>query len=331
MTDAITPPRPLVTFALFAYNQEKYIREAVEGAFAQTYEPLEIILSDDCSSDRTYEIMQRIVAAYKGPHCVVLNRNPSNLNIGGHVNTVAALASGELIVMAAGDDISVPSRTQQLVQQWDALGRPPAVLTSDFEPIDVASKPVVLNAEAVCRGPFLIANMARGDIRGLGATAAITRSLISCFPPLQTTVRHEDRVFPFRALLLGGTVALVDKKLVQYRVVGGISRVPVKSGRDYVYRHIPALLARTLPDAIQRLSDLMAVLPGNVALQKACKAAIVDHQAWIDLTGARGFGIDVCLLKWLRKGAHRKALLKLYLKVRFVAFFDIYYRKRFCT
>lgn len=40
---------PLVTFALFAYNQEKFIREAVEGAFAQTYESLEIILSDDCS------------------------------------------------------------------------------------------------------------------------------------------------------------------------------------------------------------------------------------------------------------------------------------------
>ena len=52
-TDAApTPDRPLVTFALFAYNQEQYIREAVEGAFSQTYEPLEIILSDDCSSDR---------------------------------------------------------------------------------------------------------------------------------------------------------------------------------------------------------------------------------------------------------------------------------------
>jgi len=50
-----TTDRPLVTFALVAYNQEQYIREAVEGAFAQTYEPLEIILSDDCSSDRTVE------------------------------------------------------------------------------------------------------------------------------------------------------------------------------------------------------------------------------------------------------------------------------------
>jgi glycosyltransferase involved in cell wall biosynthesis len=57
--------RSLVTFALFAYNQEKYIREAVEGALAQTYEPLEIILSDDCSSDRTFETMREMAATAK--------------------------------------------------------------------------------------------------------------------------------------------------------------------------------------------------------------------------------------------------------------------------
>jgi glycosyltransferase involved in cell wall biosynthesis len=62
--------RSLVTFALFAYNQEKYIREAVEGALAQTYEPLEIILSDDCSSDRTFETMREMAATYDGPHQV---------------------------------------------------------------------------------------------------------------------------------------------------------------------------------------------------------------------------------------------------------------------
>jgi hypothetical protein len=52
--DTSLKERPFVTFALFVYNQEKYIREAVEGAFSQTYEPLEIILSDDCSTDRTF-------------------------------------------------------------------------------------------------------------------------------------------------------------------------------------------------------------------------------------------------------------------------------------
>ena len=64
--------RPLICFGLLAYNQEPFIREAVEGALAQTYAPLEIILSDDCSTDRTFEIMQETVAAYRGPHKVVL-------------------------------------------------------------------------------------------------------------------------------------------------------------------------------------------------------------------------------------------------------------------
>lgn len=68
MTEAtLETERPLVTFALFACNQEKYIREAVEGAFSQSYEPLEIILSDDCSSDRTFE-MREMAAEYKGAH-----------------------------------------------------------------------------------------------------------------------------------------------------------------------------------------------------------------------------------------------------------------------
>ena len=320
---------PLVTFALIAYNQEQYVAEAIAAAFAQTYSPLEIILSDDCSRDSSFEIMQRAVKEYKGPHRVILNRNSLNLNIGGHVNAVAALAEGELIVIAAGDDISHPLRTQQLIQRWNALERPPAVLCSDFEPIDSASNPVDLNGEAVCKGPFLIENMARGDICGLGATAAVSKSLFSSFPPLHTTVRHEDRVFPFRALLLGGTVAVVDEKLVQYRVEGGISREQVKSGRDFLHRHITALSERTLPDAVQRLSDLMVVLPGDVALLKACNATIADHQAWIALTKAKGFGIEACMIKWLRKGARRNALIKLYLKLRFVALFNIYYRTRF--
>jgi glycosyltransferase involved in cell wall biosynthesis len=35
--------RPLITFALLAYNQERLIREAVEHAFSQTYSPIEKI------------------------------------------------------------------------------------------------------------------------------------------------------------------------------------------------------------------------------------------------------------------------------------------------
>lgn len=114
-----TPERPLVTFALFAYNQEKYIREAVEGAFSQTYEPLEIILSDDCSTDRTFEIMQEMAAEYDGPHEVRVRRSEVNLGLIDHVCDVAEMLTGEFVVLAAGDDISRSERTARIVDIWD--------------------------------------------------------------------------------------------------------------------------------------------------------------------------------------------------------------------
>lgn len=321
--------KPLVTFALMAYNQERYVGDAIAAAFAQTYSPLEIVLSDDCSSDRTFEIMQRATDAYAGPHRIILNRNPLNLNIGGHVNTIAKISRGELIVLAAGDDISLPSRTQTLVHHWTALGCPSTVLYSDFEPIDIASASVALNGEAIYRGHFAIANMARGEIHVLGATTAVSGDVFSSFPPLRTDVRHEDRVLPFRALLLGGAVVLVDKKLVRYRVEGGISRGKVTSGRDFLYQHVAAVSVNTLPDAIQRLADLLVVWPRDVPLRNACNATITDHEARIELTKVRGHKIEVRLFHWLRSGARPRALLKLYLKLRFSRLFDFYYRSRY--
>ena len=57
---AASADRPVLTFAVVSCNQEQFVREAVEAALAQTYSPLEIILSDDCSDDRSFEIMQEM-------------------------------------------------------------------------------------------------------------------------------------------------------------------------------------------------------------------------------------------------------------------------------
>ncbi|MBE7565683.1 glycosyltransferase [Acidithiobacillus thiooxidans] len=105
-----TPVRPLVTFALFAYNQEKYIREAVVGALSQTYSPLEIILSDDCSSDRTFEIMDEMARAYDGPHLVRVVKTDRNLGGIKHYLLRGTQAMGEIVIEADGDDISKPDR-----------------------------------------------------------------------------------------------------------------------------------------------------------------------------------------------------------------------------
>src|SRR5882762_2416555 len=132
--------KPLLTFAVAAFNQERFVREAVEAAFAQTYSPLEIVLSDDCSKDRTFEIMREMAAAYRGPHKIVLNQNPVRKSIGGHVNRIVEISHGDLILAAAGDDVSLPDRTALVYHAWEEAERLPISIHSDVIQIDEHGK-----------------------------------------------------------------------------------------------------------------------------------------------------------------------------------------------
>jgi glycosyltransferase involved in cell wall biosynthesis len=208
--------RPLVSFVVIAYNAANFIREAVEGAFSQTYSPLNIILSDDCSVDDTYSIMERLANDYIGPHSVTLNRNEKNLGIGNHVNRVMALANGEFIVIAAGDDVSLPERTEHLMRTF-AEAEDIMVAFSDWIEIDGDGE----EKKVGCASPpdhfTELPEMCRNKFRGVtGATAAWHRSVFDVFGPMQKNITFEDRVIAFRAALLG-EIRYLPEPLVRYR------------------------------------------------------------------------------------------------------------------
>lgn len=218
--DIELPPieeRPLVTFALFAYNQEKYIREAVEGAFSQTYEPLEIILSDDCSTDRTFEIMQDMASEYKGPHKVVLNRNESNVGVCGHINKVYRLAKSEILVLAAGDDISMPQRTLLIVEAFNSNPKVHAVF-SDLETINELSATTLSHKSSWREGQeiTLFKLLHQGGGVGTGASYSYRNGCFNWPWELPSDIKSEDKLLPLRAMLLGGLLH-ITQPLVRYR------------------------------------------------------------------------------------------------------------------
>lgn len=199
---------PTITLALFAYNNEPYIREAVEAALAQNYDPLEIILSDDGSSDRTFEIIQDTVAGYEGPHSVRLNRNARNMGLAAHVNRVFEMVSGDIIMLAAGDDISLPSRAADTIE---AFARHPEVVMVSFvdDIIDDAgslvldrsggSDEVVFDlTDFIAAGPF-----AQRRLQISGASRAILRSVFESFGNLIPDCPAEDTPFILRSLYVG--------------------------------------------------------------------------------------------------------------------------------
>jgi glycosyltransferase involved in cell wall biosynthesis len=219
--------RPLISFALGCYNQEAFVREAVEGALAQIYSPLEIIISDDCSSDRTFDIVQQTVAAYRGPHPVRLNRNDTNLGIGGNVNRVMELCRGELVVIAAGDDVSLPMRTEVTFQAWEQFGRRPTSVCSSYTTIaaDGTEQGIGgLRGDPNDPSPF---RLLKGDLFGFlsnrrpvvcGCSHAWSPELFRQFGPLKSDL--EDLVLSFRTLAIGQMLYL-RQPLVKYRRHGG--------------------------------------------------------------------------------------------------------------
>jgi glycosyltransferase involved in cell wall biosynthesis len=91
---------PLVTISIPTYNQERYIARAIESALAQNYPNLEIIISDDASTDGTLAAAQR----YEGGRVRV---HTTGVNIGRVANyrrCLIDLSRGEWFVNLDGDD-----------------------------------------------------------------------------------------------------------------------------------------------------------------------------------------------------------------------------------
>ena len=101
---------PSISIILTGHNEEYCIRD-IRSVFEQDYEgPIEIILSDDGSSDGTFAVMQEMAAQYRGPYRLVLNRNDLSLGRGPHIRQAVELASHEWILRQDWDDCSFPWR-----------------------------------------------------------------------------------------------------------------------------------------------------------------------------------------------------------------------------
>jgi len=208
--------QPLVSVIVVSYNQEAFVREAVRSAFAQTYSPLEIVLSDDCSADRTFAIMEEEAAAYGGPHKVVLNRNPTNIGVAQHYNRAAGLATGEIIIVQDGDDVSLPGRAAKIVHAFQAPA-PVDMVCSNVLMIDKAGAALPPREAPPVVPLSLEAAAAKGSVSALGCAAAYSRALWTKYGPIDSEVLQEDVVLPFRALLERG-IRIVEEPLVKYRI-----------------------------------------------------------------------------------------------------------------
>jgi glycosyltransferase involved in cell wall biosynthesis len=193
-----------LSLVVMAYRQEAFIAETIAAAFAQDYPDLEIVLTDDASPDGTYRVMEEMAAAYRGPHRIVLNRNPQNLGLIGHVNRLFDLATSDWLIYNAGDDISEPHRARTIAE---VIARDqPHYVYSNVTDLDAAgdqlarqknrTRPEILQQKS-------LPDLAKAMSHALGASSAWHRDLFTRFGPIVETDLFEDQVLMFRARLIG--------------------------------------------------------------------------------------------------------------------------------
>lgn len=100
--------RPSISVLMPAYNADAFVRGSVESVLAQTLADLELIVVDDCSTDRTGEILRGI-----GDPRLRLYRNERNLGIVATLNRAHGLARGAYIARLDADDLSLPTRFEK--------------------------------------------------------------------------------------------------------------------------------------------------------------------------------------------------------------------------
>jgi glycosyltransferase involved in cell wall biosynthesis len=275
MTQAGAGPKAeLVSLVIMAWRQEPLLREVIAAAFAQTYQPLEIVLSDDASPDGSFAIMQEMAGAYTGPHIVRLNCNPQNLGLIGHVNRVFELAQGVLLVYNAGDDISHPDRVARLYAAF--ADTRPGMVHSNVVDMDGDGKDLPRQRDRQRHlelDGLSLADLATTKNNCIGASCAWSPRLHQVFGPITETGLFEDRVLYFRARLLGD-VAYVDDRLLRYRRGTGLS-FDRGTGDARTQRNYQIDLA-TLR---QRRLDCLRVAPDAADVLKALDAKIAKRVA----------------------------------------------------
>lgn len=236
---------------LLTYNQELYVHDSLLSILNQDYEDLEIIISDDCSTDATWEVVTKTIQSYPGSKKIILNKNSSNLGIIGNLNQALKCSTGELIFTAAGDDISLTNRCSACItfhndsnESYDLVGADVYDMLEDGTVVDV--KPIDSLEEW---------NVARWfEQRPLfyGASHMMTRRLLLA-NPLNPNLSGEDQCLVFRSLLMNGAVRL-DKPLVKHRR-GGISQKREDDQKTYKDQELAKSCQRSLIEAQQMLED----------------------------------------------------------------------------
>ncbi|WP_162533690.1 glycosyltransferase [Colwellia sp. Arc7-D] len=264
--------KPLVSLILLLYKHEPYVKEAIKGVMEQDYSNIEFIISDDHSPDSTFDLAKEEIKQYQGNKTILLNKNDTNMGLVPHLNKLLKIAKGDIILLAAGDDISFPNRVSRTVE---IMGDSEVSFVSfNDQRIDEKGNITSSGTRVGYEGLklFTLEEYLSGKrIPFSGASRGFRRVLYDYYGDLNKECPTEDTPYIIRGLLTG-KAAISSEIAIKYRVHG-----ENLSGPKYLpYMNISHI-------SNQYLADL------GVALEKGIvdKALSEKLQSWVATNHSR--------------------------------------------
>lgn len=120
--------QPLVTVICLCYNQERFVKEAILSVLSQTYQPVQLLVVDDASTDNSVRIIREMVALHPEIVFLQLAKNVGNCKAFNHA---LKYAQGEYLIDLAADDVLLAERVSKGVEALSKAGREYGVNFSD--------------------------------------------------------------------------------------------------------------------------------------------------------------------------------------------------------
>lgn len=200
---------PLISIAMASYNGEKYLKEQLDSIYAQTYKNIEVIVTDDCSTDKTVDILEHYAKSCGLKYFV----NEKNLGFVKNFEKVLSLCDGDYIALADQDDIWCKDKIEILFKNVSGhlMVHSDAMLINDQgkmieESFTKQSKKKIYQTTQ----EYLFINNVTG------CTSMIDKTLLKKALPIPSKFGVHDYWLAVIASTQG-SIAYVDKPLVKYR------------------------------------------------------------------------------------------------------------------
>ncbi|HEV2348452.1 MAG TPA: glycosyltransferase [Terriglobia bacterium] len=206
-----------VSVCIPTYNASEYLRECIESVLSQTFKNIEIIVSDNASTDSTCEI----VRSYSDPR-IQLYRLDRNEGMAFNFNHAGSLAHGEYVKFLCADDLLEPACVEK---QAELLDRHPEIIiaSAGVHFIDPAgrrlrthcwvSRETVLNqADVIAR------NLVYGNVIGNPSAVLIRRKGLLKAGPFSANLPQGIDVEMWLRLMDLGPVGFLPEPLCGFRL-----------------------------------------------------------------------------------------------------------------